>query len=318
MKTAAASPLSLATLELELGLHYPQVRRCSLRALPAPMPTVAGLSCRVRADRLEDALAPLHQQVLSLQSELQAHNAQLMPGALPPWLPDERQLRGLQASDAALLRVRFHAGPEVLASLSRALQSLLPLLPALCASSPRIDGQLGGWQDLALRMRLPMTLDEPLTGTAETVLPRLLFRADDVLILQAMDSQESVFADLALLQLLLATLCGPPPAAWLPEDGQWLGLLLRCMESGDAMLIREPAFLACWQLPGPLSGAEFWREMAERALAAGTLGNFAEAICNRLLRGSLASVITATPAGELPVLYRRLGDCLLHNTLLRN
>lgn len=117
---------------------------------------------------LENAFAD---QVTRINSILEKWNAQLMPSAAHPfmdpftetklWPHDSNEIydtynkifdcrgHGWSNAQASHLNLPFYDDEEF-TKLHAAVRVVLPILPALCASSPIIDGKLTGYQDTRL------------------------------------------------------------------------------------------------------------------------------------------------------------------------
>jgi hypothetical protein len=123
------------------------------------------------------SLAPLadrfQEQVRLINDTLQYHGAQLMPTAMHPWMDPERELHlwpheynpvyealhrifdcrghGWANLQSVHLNLPFR-GDEQFGRLHAAIRLLLPVLPALAASSPIVDRQTTGLQDNRLEV----------------------------------------------------------------------------------------------------------------------------------------------------------------------
>jgi gamma-glutamyl:cysteine ligase YbdK (ATP-grasp superfamily) len=137
----------------ELALHLLELKTS------APAPRLAGLAARFQADVCEanERLAPL--------------GARLLPGGMHPWMDPRRELHLWPHQHAGIYRAfdrifgcRSHGwanlqstqlnlpfrGDGEFARLHAALRLLLPLLPALAASSPLVEGAPSGFLDSRL------------------------------------------------------------------------------------------------------------------------------------------------------------------------
>jgi len=120
-------------------------------------------------------LAPLdalfHSQVDQINQRLARHGARLMPAAMHPWMDPTRETRlwpheyhevyetydrifncrthGWANLQSVHLNLPF-ADDEEFARLHAAIRLLLPLLPALAASSPIVESRYSGWLDTRL------------------------------------------------------------------------------------------------------------------------------------------------------------------------
>jgi len=129
-------------------------------------------------------LAPIFQEgVAAVNRRLETFNARLMPTAMHPWMDPARDSR-LWPHDNTLIYQTYHrifdcrghgwanlqschlnlpfCGDAEFGSLHAAIRLLLPILPALSASSPFMDGRFSGLLDTRLQVyrdnqkRIPM------------------------------------------------------------------------------------------------------------------------------------------------------------------
>jgi len=120
---------------------------------------------------LRGAAAGFDEQVARAERLLEPLGARLLPSAMHPWMDPERETRlwphGSREIYAAYNRIfdcRGHgwsnlqsahlhlgfAGDEEFARLHAAVRIVLPLIPALAASSPFVEGRATGWLDTRL------------------------------------------------------------------------------------------------------------------------------------------------------------------------
>jgi glutamate---cysteine ligase / carboxylate-amine ligase len=120
-----------------------------------------------------DALAgQFHARIRAMNEALQAHSARLMPGAMHPWMDPREETRLWPHDDAGIYRTydrifgcsahgwanlqSMHVnlpftGDEEFARLHAAVRLALPILPAICASSPFRDQVAPGPLDCRLQ-----------------------------------------------------------------------------------------------------------------------------------------------------------------------
>jgi glutamate---cysteine ligase / carboxylate-amine ligase len=156
----------------ELALHVVEVK--NLR----PLPTLEGL------------LAPFAGEIAALDARLAALDARLMPTAMHPWFVPQREAR-LWSHDGADLYERYDrvfdcrrhgwanlqsmhinlpfADDDEFARLHAAIRLVLPILPALAASSPIVEGHPTGWLDY--RMKVYRTHQSRVAATIGEVIP---------------------------------------------------------------------------------------------------------------------------------------------------
>jgi carboxylate-amine ligase len=134
----------------ELALHVIEMK-CN-----GPVPTLSGLGAlfQEHVQRMQQLLRPLH--------------AQLLPTAMHPWMDPERELRlwphendviyqtfdrifdcrGHGWSNLQSMHINLpFANDEEFGRLHAAMRLILPILPALAASSPVVEGKLTGLLD---------------------------------------------------------------------------------------------------------------------------------------------------------------------------
>lgn len=121
------------------------------------------------------AAQDFHRNIEEINTILGRHNAMLLPGAAHPWM-DPMQEMVLWPHDShqiynlynTIFNCRGHGwanlqsthlnlpftGDAEFARLHTAIRLLLPLLPALSASSPLLDGEPTGWLDSRLKVYL--------------------------------------------------------------------------------------------------------------------------------------------------------------------
>lgn len=246
----------------ELVLHVLELKT------NGPAPSLAGLEAIFAA------------QVQQVNALLTAHGGQLMPGAMHPLMDPAREMRlwphGNRAIYAAYDRIfgcRGHgwanlqsahlnlpfAGDEEFGRLHAAIRLALPLLPALAASSPLVEGRLTGLLDNRLKVYrhnqraipaiagrvIPEPVFTPADYEAQILQP--MYRAiapqdpdgvlqeewlnsrgaiarfeRDTIEIRLLDVQETPLADLAILSALVALLQALVAERWQPLTDQQL------------------------------------------------------------------------------------------------
>lgn len=118
--------------------------------------------------------APAFQaEIAAMEARLAPLGARLMPGAMHPWMNPRRQTRLWKLGERSIYRAyagifdcRTHgwanlqsmhvnlpfSGDAEFARLHAAIRALLPILPALAASSPLAEGSASGWMDTRLHV----------------------------------------------------------------------------------------------------------------------------------------------------------------------
>jgi len=229
-----------------------------------------------------DGLAPLFQRdVQRINGILAERGGQLMPGGMHPWMDPltetklwPHEYNAVYAAFDRVFNCKGHgwanlqsvhlnlpfAGDEEFGRLHSAIRLVLPLLPALAASSPVVDGRLTGVADTRLEVyrsnarKIPSisgkVIPEPVFTQhdyEEQILQRIyqdLAPADpqgvlqhewanargaiarferDTIEIRVLDIQECPQADLAILKLIVATLQALVAETWctFEQQKQW-------------------------------------------------------------------------------------------------
>ena len=179
----------------ELARHVVELKTA------APEPDLAGLSDLFAGEvrRIESRLAPL--------------GARLMPAGMHPWMDPSREFalwphgertiyeafdrifdcrgHGWSNLQSAHLNLPFD-GDDEFGRLHAAIRALLPLLPALAASSPFVEGRKAGWLDARLEVYRGNAARVP--SVSGDVVPEPIFTRAGYLALL-----ETLYADLAPL-----------------------------------------------------------------------------------------------------------------------
>lgn len=146
--------------------------------------------------------------------------------------------------------------------------------------------------------------------------------------IRVMDTQESAAADLALAELVVAVARGLVEERWSAASAQralpqqrLVHWYQQAAHHAERMRVDDRAYLALFGVDDAVaSGRRVWERLIEHAAAAGALSEAAGRHCEHWLRhGSLATRLSAAvgPAvsrDTLTPVYRRLADCLQHNT----
>lgn len=138
----------------ELTQHQVEIKN------PAPTP------------RLEELAAGFQREAVAINALLAAHGARLMPGGMHPWMDPARETRVWDGEHAEIYRAydrlfdcRHHGWANLqsmhinlpfgddqeFGRLHAAVRLVLPILPALAASSPYADGRWTGCADYRMR-----------------------------------------------------------------------------------------------------------------------------------------------------------------------
>ncbi len=164
----------------ELALHVVELKT------NGPQSSLDGLATAFHADvvRINELLAPFH--------------ARLMPTAMHPWMNPHREMHlwpheynpvyealnrvfdcrghGWANLQSVHLNLPF-CGDDEFGRLHAAIRLILPILPALAASSPAQDGQFGNWLDG--RLEVYRTNSSRIPEITGAVIPEQVFTASD-------------------------------------------------------------------------------------------------------------------------------------------
>jgi len=233
----------------------------------------------------------------------------------------------------------------------------LPILPALAASTPFLDGRNTGFADARIdvyagnQRHVPQitgrVIPEPVRSEAQysQVILEPMFRAiaphdtDNILQfewlnsrgaiarfdrhtieIRVLDAQEHPGADLAIAQLVVATVKrlyrgadALLDAADALDTDELAAILRQCVKHGEAARLDNTEYLRVLGVPGVQTAGEAWRTLA--TMSRGKLVSHREALDVILNEGTLStrllrSVGQTVNAASLLSTYRRLCDCL--------
>lgn len=241
---------------------------------------VAELKAAQPTERIADLVVPFQEEVAAAHRLLEAQDAMLLPSAMHPWMDPLAEMR-LWPHDGQEFYSAFHrifdcrghgwanlqsvhlnlpfAGDDEFARLHAAVRLVLPMLPALAASSPFVEGRIAGALDFRLEVyrancrRIPSVtgsvIPEPVYSEAEyreTILERMyreiapfdpegtlqhewlnargaIARFERSAIeIRVLDSQESPRSDLAICALVAGVLQRLVREEWTPLAQQKL------------------------------------------------------------------------------------------------
>ena len=308
------------------------------------------------APKLEGLAAAFQRDVEELGRSLGGMGARLLPGGAHPWMDPLKETKlwphdndviyaafdrifgckghGWSNLQSAHLNLPF-SGDDEFGRLHAAIRLVLPLLPALSASSPFLDGKRG--EALDQRLAVYRTNSKRIPSVCGRVVPEPVFTREayerDLLgkiyadiapldpdeILQdeflnargaiarfgrgsieirVLDTQECPAADLAIIALTVATLkrlVGMDLRAWTTE--RLADIYDRVVIEGDAAVIADAEFLSVFGVRAPSATArEAWRAILEQTPVADEHKKPLEVI---LERGPLARRILAK-TGDTP------------------
>lgn len=315
--------------------------------------------------------AAFQDEVAELNRRLAAFDACLMPSAMHPWMDPAREGRLWPHGHADLYRrydrifdCRRHgwvnlqsmhvnlpfAGDAEFARLHAAVRLVLPILPALAASSPFVEGRCSGCLDTRmemyrghqarLRSSIGAVIPEPATGHADyeahvlapmyaelaPLDPQGLLRHEwlnargaiprfdrGAIEIRVIDLQECPRADLAIAAATIHVVRRLyDGAAPGLATASLVQLLARCIVDADAALIDDADYLALFGVDAPCSAGALWRHLLDGALEQ-ALAPWREPLAVLLEQGPLARRLlraAGEDGGRLAAVYRGLCDAL--------
>jgi carboxylate-amine ligase len=326
----------------ELALHVIEIKT----AWPAP--SFAGLAARFQesVDEIARLLRPLR--------------ARLMPGGMHPWMDPAAELalwpheynevyrafdrifgcsgHGWANLQSTHVNLPFR-GDEQFARLHDAIRLVLPLIPALAASSPVLDGTLGPALDNRLlayrdnarnvpsvaggivpervgsRAHYHATILERIYTDLQSLDPEGVLRHEWVnargatarfsrgsIEIRVIDCQECVASDLAVAAAVVAAVRAVDVHGPMPSDDVLRAVLDRTITMGRTALISDPVYLErLVRSPGgPVTAGELWRALAEPVLSDASVPELRRPLEVILERGPLAERIVAALGAVAP------------------
>jgi len=328
--------------------------------------------------RLDAVVGDFHAAVRRINAMLEPLNARLMPTGAHPWMNPDRdthlwphgndavyraydrifgcQGHGWSNLQSMHINLPFKDDAEF-GRLHAAIRVLLPILPALAASTPFLDGRNTGFADARIdvyagnQRHVPQitgrVIPEPVRSEAQysQVILEPMFRAiaphdtDNILQfewlnsrgaiarfdrhtieIRVLDAQEHPGADLAIAQLVVATVKrlyrgadALLDAADALDTDELAAILRQCVKHGEAARLDNTEYLRVLGVPGVQTAGEAWRTLA--TMSRGKLVSHREALDVILNEGTLStrllrSVGQTVNAASLLSTYRRLCDCL--------
>ena len=322
-------------------------------------------------------------EVNEINRRLAPLGARLMPSAMHPWMDPQRETRlwphefspvyeaynrifgcqghGWSNLQSLHLNLPF-ANDAEFAALHAAIRVLLPLLPALAASSPILDARRTGWLDNRLAVyrtnstRIPSitgrVIPEPVFTEADYVREILQRMYQDIaphdpegilqdeflnargaiarfsrgsIEIRVLDVQECPQADLAIAQLIVATLRALTEERWQPLDTLKAfetelleEIFVGTTQDAEQAHLGHPRYLQVfgWNRAKPCSASEIWRHIAEQL---GIASRFEpDTLCaletildqGTLARRLLRALGPDVSRDRLRIVYGQLCDCL--------
>lgn len=197
-ETLDVLPTADAVLRDDAGEVTGEVERGRLAWSNELVAHVVELKVAEPAPSLEGLEQPFQAEVREINRRLEPHSARLMPGGMHPWMDplEETELwphdynevyeafnrifdcRGHGWSNLQSLHLNLpFAGAEEFGKLHAAIRLVLPLLPALTASSPMVEGRLTGLMDNRLEFYRCNARAVPLVSAK--VIPEAVFTPDE-------------------------------------------------------------------------------------------------------------------------------------------
>lgn len=272
---------------------------------------------------------PFLDQVREVNAILEPMRAALMPTGMHPWMDPFQEMvlwpheqnpiyeqfhrifdcrgHGWANLQSSHLNLAFSNDHEF-AKLHSSIRVLLPLLPALSASSPFIDGVASGYLDTRLKVynenskKLPsitgQVIPEPILSQKEyvgTILERMygeirphdpenilqyewlnsrgaIARFDRFTIeIRLLDTQECPAADLAIIQLIIASLKALHDEEWVSheklfaiEQKTLVEIYKKVVKEGEFAIISDLEYLRLFGVEKSLSAKELWQKIYEK------------------------------------------------------
>jgi carboxylate-amine ligase len=329
----------------------------------------------------------LNNEVRALNHALSAFDAMLLPTAAHPFFDPAKQTQlwngdgkevperynemfgchqhGWSNTQRLRLELPFGSG-EDFTKLHAAVRLMLPIIPALCASSPLLEDREAGARDARLARML--VRHEKLPPVAGTFIPEAVFTQEEyyreifapigkvlarvdkkgildhlkvnsraacpdfdrgMLALRVIDPQECVSADLAVLEIIIATVKALVQGRWVSSYLQraWneqdlLALFQRTITDGLDAVLEDKDYLLMFGVlrEEKLTARRLWAHLLQEVRA--TLSEHALVHGNTILKsGNLADRILRhtgrKPAHErITATYRELAKCLAEDRVL--
>lgn len=158
---------------------------------------VLEFKCAEPVDSLKHLGTTFHKEILIANEKLKSINAKLLPSAAHPFMdPSQMQLWPYECNDiyatydrifnckghgwanlqSTHINLSFH-GDEEFGKLHAAIRALLPLIPAIAASSPFLDGKFCGFLDG--RIETYRHNQDRIPSIAGAVIPEAVFTYED-------------------------------------------------------------------------------------------------------------------------------------------
>jgi len=292
-----------------------------------------------------------HEHIVRINALLQPLRAKLMPTGVHPWMDPFKEMRlweheynAIYESYHRIFDCRGHGwanlqsahinlpfcGDEEFVQLHEAIRLVLPIMPALCASSPILDGKKCPSLDARLdtyrqnQTRIPSITAQVIPESCRSIqdyytfILEPMFRdikphdPDNILQyewlnsrgaiarfdrstieIRALDIQECAKADIAIAQSIvsvLQTLIKKNTLHHFPLE-QLVQIFTLCVKDAETALITDLEFLAIFGIDRACSAQDLWKHLLQPLLHDSNYKEIHEVLNHILTHGSLASRI---------------------------
>jgi len=377
-------PLADELLASVAGAPESEVERGTVRWSNELVLHVIEMKTNGPAATLDGVASAFHETVGDMTRRLEPLGARLLPTGAHPWMNPLTETRiwphehnrvyalydrvfgcsghGWSNLQATHINLPFR-GDEEFGRLHAAVRLLLPLLPALAASTPFLDGRAAGRMDARLDAYRHNQRQVP--ELAGSVIPEAVFTEEDytrvifdpviaamrphdhegvlneqflnsrgaiarfdrgAIEIRVLDAQECPLADLAIVDLVVATLRALTDEDWttLADQKGWherdlVPTLLATIDEADEAVVDDSALLQTFGLRGTRTAGRVWWSIAD-AVGHHLTPSLAPTVERLLARGCLARALVADAGPEpgaaaLHATYGRLADCLVAGEL---
>ena len=316
---------------------------------------VLEFKCAEPVDSLKHLGKTFHHEILKANESLKSINAMLLPTAAHPFMdPAVMQLwpydcldiyqaydrifnckgHGWANLQSTHINLSFN-GDEEFGKLHAAIRALLPLIPAIAASSPFLDSKYCGFLDG--RIETYRHNQEKIPSITGKVIPEAVFTYKDygaiarfdrgAVEIRLVDIQECPDADIAIAEWEVAVLKGLAEGAFASEteiralDTDALAkILLDTTHAAEKTVISDRDYLKIWRFDAnEITAGELIQKITDRVKA--KISSHSQELLQKMFkRGTLASTLVknvgANPDHDDFVYeYGKLAHCLAENKL---
>lgn len=320
------------------------------------------------------------QEVQAINKMLEKYNAKLLPTGAHPFMDPDSEAKlwphdyniiyetydkifdcrghGWSNLQSTHLNLPF-ANDEEFSKLHTAIRLILPIIPALCASTPIVEGKFSGVLDTRLefyrlnQQKIPSVTGlvipelvfseqeysnkilEPMYRDIATVDPEKVLQEEwlnsrgaiarferNTIEIRIVDVQECPRADLAILELIVATLQALISEKWQKfseqikwDENQLHAIFLDCVREGTKAHLKDPHYASIFGLsPQKMTAGDLWQHILQELMP--LLSNETISYIQVILqKGNLAERILSSLGGDissqsLQKVYQRLANCL--------